>query len=43
MRSRFKHSSPRSGQPAELGFALNVPVTMSPRLDEEFPLDLLLK
>lgn len=30
-------------QPAELGFGLNVPDTISPRLDEEFPLDLLLQ
>lgn len=30
-------------RPAELEFGLNVPDTMSPRLDEEFPLDLLLQ
>lgn len=30
-------------QPAELGFGLNVPDTISPRLEEEFPLDLLLQ
>lgn len=28
--------------PAELGFGLNVPDTISPRLEDEFPLDLLL-
>ena len=32
----------RWDQPAELGFGLNVPDTISPRLEEEFPLDLLL-
>lgn len=30
-------------QPAELGLGLNVPDTISPRLEEEFPLDLLLR
>lgn len=29
--------------PAELGLGLNVPDTISPRLEEEFPLDLLLQ
>ena len=29
------------GSPAEVGLGLNEPETMSPRLEEEFPLDLL--